>query len=627
LGRLRGRRGPQRDVQGVAADRAVLGDGGFVADQAQQQRPPRRLAGRVQGLVEGDRSLGEGAGLVGEQHLDVAEIFDGDQPFDQHPAAGQLARPGRQADADDRRQQLRGDADRDRQGEQQRLKQRTGQGDVDDKDRGRQHRGDPYQQLGEAPQPRLERGLGLALAEPDGDLAERGQRAGGHHDPAPRALVDHGTHERARGQVDGGVTSGDRVGRLDRRDGLAGQDGLVALQLVGLQQPQVGRDHIAHAQGHHVARHQVTHVQALLAAVAPDQGLVADACVQRGDRHLGAVLVDEAQPHAQDDDRGDDGPVGGVAGGGGDARGGQQQDQQRVAELAAQDPKGGHPVGGQHVAADTSQPAGGLVGGEAGLGAAQLLEHHTHRLTRGGCKVERRPLWPCRRHRRGDLTHSLLLVTRRRQRSSRPPALPTEACHTMYSDSAARGSSTSTASTIATASAPPDAVTTSNHTSTTSSVAVTIAPAWTHQACRQAAHPVAASAANSPASNPAQATSQLLDALREGSDQATYTIHGNRQTASSRYSGPTQRGASRAGARSPGALRRPGGAGTPGLGSSGATATSPARLFNPTANRPRPTRRRSTSMPHDIVQRLRPRRVEASIMRRAIHGRLLRRRR
>jgi hypothetical protein len=122
--------------------------------------------------------------------------------------------------------------------------------------------------------------------------------------------------------------------------------------LVGLQQPQISGDQVPHAQRHHVAGHQVAHVQALLAPVAPDQGLVADACVQRRDRHLGAILVDEAQPHAQDDDRGDDGPVGRVASGGRDACRGQQQDQQRVAELAAKDPKGSHLVGGQHVAAD-----------------------------------------------------------------------------------------------------------------------------------------------------------------------------------------------------------------------------------------------------------------------------------
>jgi hypothetical protein len=85
-------------------------------------------------------------------------------------------------------------------------------------------------------------------------------------------------------------------------------------------------------------------------------------------------------------------PVGGVARGGGNPRRGEQQDEQRVAKLAAQDPNGGHLVGGQHVAADGGQPAGGLVSGEAGLGAAHFPEHRAHRLTGSSRKVERRPL-------------------------------------------------------------------------------------------------------------------------------------------------------------------------------------------------------------------------------------------
>jgi hypothetical protein len=116
----------------------------------------------------------------------------------------------------------------------------------------------------------------------------------------------------------------------------------------------------------------------------------------------------------------------------------------------------------------------------------------------------------------------------------------------MYSEIAARGSSTSAASTIAAASAPPDAVTRSHHPSTTSRVAVAIMPASTHQACGPAAHPVAASAADDPASTPTQATSHLLDPLRKGSNQATYTIHGRRQRPRSGYSGATQRGARQA---------------------------------------------------------------------------------
>ena len=47
-------------------------------------------------------------------------------------------------------------------------------------------------------QPDLERGLGRPLAEPDGDLAERGRRSGRDDHAAGRALVHDRAHERAR---------------------------------------------------------------------------------------------------------------------------------------------------------------------------------------------------------------------------------------------------------------------------------------------------------------------------------------------------------------------------------------------------------------------------------------------
>ena len=85
-----GGRGPQSGVEGVAADRSGGGDRRLVAHQPEQKRPVGGLAGRVEGLVEGDGALGERAGLVGEQHLDVAEVLDGDEPLDEHPLAGEL---------------------------------------------------------------------------------------------------------------------------------------------------------------------------------------------------------------------------------------------------------------------------------------------------------------------------------------------------------------------------------------------------------------------------------------------------------------------------------------------------------------------------------------------------------
>ncbi len=83
--------GPQGVVERVAPDGSGGGERGFVAHQSVAERVVGWLAGRVEAAVERDRPFGEGAGLVREQHLDVAEILDRDQSFDQHPLAGELS--------------------------------------------------------------------------------------------------------------------------------------------------------------------------------------------------------------------------------------------------------------------------------------------------------------------------------------------------------------------------------------------------------------------------------------------------------------------------------------------------------------------------------------------------------
>ena len=183
------RRRPQRRVERIASHRTAGGDGRLVGEQAEEQRCRGRSTGRVQRLVEGDGAFGERAGLVREEHFDVAEVLDGDESFDEHLPAGQLSGAGRQADADDGRQQLRRDPDGDGQGEQQRLQQRAGQRDVDDEDRDREHGRHSHQQPGEVAQTHLEGGLGWPLAEPDRDLAERGRRT---RSPPPPPHLSHG---------------------------------------------------------------------------------------------------------------------------------------------------------------------------------------------------------------------------------------------------------------------------------------------------------------------------------------------------------------------------------------------------------------------------------------------------
>ena len=88
--------GPERAVELVA--------GLVAAGQTEHANVIVRLARAVERLRERDLTLGQGAGLVREQHLDVAEVLDRDQTFDDHAFLGQPAGARREADGHDRRQ-------------------------------------------------------------------------------------------------------------------------------------------------------------------------------------------------------------------------------------------------------------------------------------------------------------------------------------------------------------------------------------------------------------------------------------------------------------------------------------------------------------------------------------------
>ena len=123
-------------------------------------------------LVELDVPLGEGAGLVGEQERDVAEVLDADEPLDEHLELREPARPGRQAHGHDRREELGRETDRDREREEQRVEEPVMEHDVEHEDRRGQNRCDSDQQERELPQSGLERGFGVPFAQPNRDAPE-----------------------------------------------------------------------------------------------------------------------------------------------------------------------------------------------------------------------------------------------------------------------------------------------------------------------------------------------------------------------------------------------------------------------------------------------------------------------
>ena len=160
------------------------------------------LAETVERLLESDPAFGEGARLVGEEHLDVAEVLDTHQALHDHPSPRQAPGTRGQADGHDRGQQLRRQADGDREREQRRLENRAAERDVDHEDRARQHGGDRRQQTREGLQPLLERSLSLTLAQTQRDRTERGLRTRTNDEPAPVTAANQRSHERAGREIE-----------------------------------------------------------------------------------------------------------------------------------------------------------------------------------------------------------------------------------------------------------------------------------------------------------------------------------------------------------------------------------------------------------------------------------------
>src|ERR1035437_3973720 len=83
----RGRGFPERLIERVPAHGVPVGCRVLGAQEPPPQHCVRAVVTSRHGAGVIDAALGEGAGLVGEQHVDVAEVLDAHQPFDEHLAA------------------------------------------------------------------------------------------------------------------------------------------------------------------------------------------------------------------------------------------------------------------------------------------------------------------------------------------------------------------------------------------------------------------------------------------------------------------------------------------------------------------------------------------------------------
>jgi hypothetical protein len=208
-----------------------------------------------------------------------------------------------------------------------------------------------------------------------------------HHHAGPRALMHDRPHERApRLVLRLAASRGGR--RLGHRQRLTSQHALVALQLIGPQQPQVGRDQIAQAQRCHVSGNKVHGRNPARLPVPADLGFLPDLGAEGSHRDLGPVLVEEAQADAEGDDHRDDQRVRTAPGQPRDKRRAEQENQDRVPDLAEHHGRHAHPVRAEHIGPELLQPPGGLRGRQAVRAGSQPGQHLSARQARGLCQAQ-----------------------------------------------------------------------------------------------------------------------------------------------------------------------------------------------------------------------------------------------
>ncbi len=265
------RRFKDRDLCRIAADGAVrrnLGivierhgsaDGapGLVARIGRRQLVELHL-GRIEPLGP-HQVLGQGSGLVAADDGDRAERLDRRQAANQGILSGHALGAHGQRDRDHGRQSFgyggHGQADRGQEHQQRYLVAEQAGGEDDRADH-QDRCGEPTPKVG---QTLLQRGhRALVLAHQGGDHAEFGVRARGHRNAASVTTRHIGALVGHRGPLRQCRLGGDHsFGVLDHRQGFTRQRRLVDHQVRRLDQPQVGRHHLAGLEKDDISWHQL----------------------------------------------------------------------------------------------------------------------------------------------------------------------------------------------------------------------------------------------------------------------------------------------------------------------------------------------------------------------------------
>ena len=213
------------------------------------------------------------------------------------------------------------------------------------------------------------------------DVAELGLLTGcGHHANAA-AGADGGAGEEHIGTVAQRQFAFQRVGGFIHHRRLAGENRFFNPQIMALNQAHIGRDAVARAQNHDIARHQVAGGNGFMLAAALHARVAGEHIADALQRFFGVALLDMADQGVDHRDAQDDERIDPVAHDRGERGGGQQDKNQDVVKMGKEAQPGRLAFFlRQGVGAEGLQTLGGLGGAEAVDVAFFLRQHRINRL-------------------------------------------------------------------------------------------------------------------------------------------------------------------------------------------------------------------------------------------------------
>ena len=252
--------------------------------------------------------------------------------LDDHLLPRHSDRTPRQGDRRDHRQELGRQSNRQSDCEQEGFERVMAERDADQHDEQHQEEDGLHDQEPELPGAAFKFGLRRPDRQPGRDVAE-GRRPARRHHQGGRRSAHHRRAEEHR-VLRFGQRPGPRHIRrfLLHRHGLAGQRGLLDVQIPSFQQARVGGNHISRTQPDDVAGNQLAAAHLDPVSVAKHSGRRRHALPEAVDGALRAIRLDEVQRDAQQHDRDDDRSVQPITQEGGDNAGDQENDHQRVEE-------------------------------------------------------------------------------------------------------------------------------------------------------------------------------------------------------------------------------------------------------------------------------------------------------